>query len=349
MKPHPPRPTYTPLTQALLLRCLQASHPEAGLTLLEALMAMFIVTIVLSFIAAPILMTAGTRVKNQETDYALQLAQQRIENARIALITATSWTTKDLNDNDTLETAESALTITATAEDSRPAGIPRKASLTATTPTANDFTSTANAGKVMEVKAPTARCGTAALIVTAVTCNSAQHMEAVDIDNDNILDFYVQTFRTNQIVNPSDGKIIGFDMGIRIYAPQANNSLGSLSTTAASAAMTSRTLSSTQPLTVSYTTLSQGENSQALIALNQCTVANVVGQNAASTADLTAVRNTLNSGLSKPFSVTFTATGATPATPPAKVTTQNPVANSKALCGSVVTISYEGTATPPSP
>ena len=343
MKPYHSRPSYTPLTQALLLRYLHTSHPETGFTLLEALVAMFIIAIILSFIGAPILMTAGSRVKNQKTEYALQLAQQRLENARITLALTSTWTTEDLNDDGILNTGEDkdgngTLTISPD-----PSGIPKKT-------ITSDFNSSANVGKVLEVKAPTARCGTAALIGTAVTCDSALKMEAVDIDKDNVIDFYVQAFRTNQIVSPSDGKVLGFDMSLRIYAPQAYDSLTnsvSLSTTAASATMTSNPLSATNPLTVSYTTLSQGESSQSLIAMNQCTVVNVVGQAAATTANLTSVKTTLNAGLSKPFTVTFTSSGAAsdPANP--VVTSQSLTVGSKALCGSAITIQYEGTATPP--
>lgn len=256
-----------PLIKALILHYLKAVDRDRGFTLLEALVAMFIITIILSFIAGPIVLTAGTRVKNQDTEQSLNLAQSYVEQTRITLAQVSSWTDPDLNPLPT------GTNITA-----GPGGIPYSADSTL---------GAANTTDITAVPAPTAICGPASLLGTANTCNVYTEMLAVDYDqdpNDNQkVDFYVQVFRLNDIdddtVATAD-EIMGFDIGVRVYSDLAaatltdGNAATVLTTTPMSSSMTSGLLSATQPITVYYTSLYRSENSQALGTFNSCTIPN---------------------------------------------------------------------------
>jgi prepilin-type N-terminal cleavage/methylation domain-containing protein len=74
------------LTQILLsrLRRPQGSQPpaDAGLTLLECLVAIAIIGITSAVIAPALVFAVGTRVQNQRAEQALQLAQAEIDRAR---------------------------------------------------------------------------------------------------------------------------------------------------------------------------------------------------------------------------------------------------------------------------
>lgn len=58
-------------------------HPEQGFTIIESLMAMVVVTVTLVAIAPPIFLVVGTRVQNQKSEQARQLAQLEIDKVRL--------------------------------------------------------------------------------------------------------------------------------------------------------------------------------------------------------------------------------------------------------------------------
>ena len=68
---------------------LQAKgNSQSGISLLEALVAIILITIVVSIITPPIFLAVATRVNNRRTEQALQLAQAEIERVRL-LMTST--------------------------------------------------------------------------------------------------------------------------------------------------------------------------------------------------------------------------------------------------------------------
>jgi len=269
-----------PLTRAILLHYLKAIDRDRGFTLLEALVAMFIITIILSFIAGPIVLTAGTRVKNQDTEQSLNLAQSYVEQTRITLTQVATWTDPNLNDtnaangvrpnkvSDGTDLAANVVTI-------GPGGIPYSADSTL---------GAANTTAITAVPAPNAICDPNKLLTTtAVPCTDYRQMIAVDYDqdpNDNQkVDFYVQVFRLNDADDDTVAttaatadEIMGFDLGVRVYSDLAANNLANLTTTPMASTMTSGLLSATQPITVYYTSLYRSENSRALSTLNLCTI-----------------------------------------------------------------------------
>ncbi|WP_084544441.1 prepilin-type N-terminal cleavage/methylation domain-containing protein [Chroogloeocystis siderophila] len=63
--------------------CQFMHRSEEGLTLIESLVAIVIIGIVLAAIAPPLLIAAATRVQNQRTEQAMQLAQGEINRIRL--------------------------------------------------------------------------------------------------------------------------------------------------------------------------------------------------------------------------------------------------------------------------
>lgn len=68
-----------------------ANSPESGVTLLEALVAMIIITITVSMMTPPIFMAVATRVSNRRTEQAMQLAQGEIERVRLLMLSSDSY------------------------------------------------------------------------------------------------------------------------------------------------------------------------------------------------------------------------------------------------------------------
>jgi type II secretory pathway pseudopilin PulG len=64
----------------------QPGNANAGVTLLEALVAMLVITFTLAVITPPIFMATATRVSNQRTEQAMQLAQGEIERVRLLML-----------------------------------------------------------------------------------------------------------------------------------------------------------------------------------------------------------------------------------------------------------------------
>ena len=64
---------------------------ESGVTLLEALVAMIIITITVSMMTPPIFMAVATRVSNRRTEQAMQLAQGEIERVRLLMLGSESY------------------------------------------------------------------------------------------------------------------------------------------------------------------------------------------------------------------------------------------------------------------
>lgn len=71
----------------------QGQGSESGLTLLEALVAMLVITVTLAVITPPIFIATATRVSNRRTEQAMQLAQGEIERVRLLMLSSDSYTT----------------------------------------------------------------------------------------------------------------------------------------------------------------------------------------------------------------------------------------------------------------
>ncbi len=59
---------------------------DSGVTLLETLVAIIVVTIVVAVITPPIFLAVGTRVRHRKTEQAMQIAQDEIERVRLLML-----------------------------------------------------------------------------------------------------------------------------------------------------------------------------------------------------------------------------------------------------------------------
>jgi type II secretory pathway pseudopilin PulG len=73
------------LAKQWLKRWSQANSNEEGVTLLEALVAVLIVSVVAVSITPPIFLSVATRVQNRRAEQAIQLAQGEIDKVRVLL------------------------------------------------------------------------------------------------------------------------------------------------------------------------------------------------------------------------------------------------------------------------
>lgn len=67
------------------MQLLKPKHTEQGLTLVEVLVGLLVIAMTSAVIAPPIVLSAATRVQNQRVEQAMQLAQQQVDQVRLAM------------------------------------------------------------------------------------------------------------------------------------------------------------------------------------------------------------------------------------------------------------------------
>lgn len=86
------------LSNAIKARSQSAgTTPDSGLTLIECLVAMIIITVTVSIITPPVFLAVGTRVNNRRTEQALQVGQGEIERVRLLMMSNQSF--NDIEDS----------------------------------------------------------------------------------------------------------------------------------------------------------------------------------------------------------------------------------------------------------
>lgn len=205
---------------------------ESGLTLMEALVAILMVSAVMVAITPPIFLAVATRVQNRRAEQAIQLAHGQIDQVRVLM-------QQGLTD-------ERQLPIDAGGDETQvPAIQTIYKDIQSTNFTCSEY------DKKYNPKNPTQLAATTAL--------------PTDINGDCEPDFLVQIFRTKQETFPGSNIPVIFRMGVRVYSIVAENNLGELQTTKASLKLTTGTGQQDRyPLVVMYTTLSRSDVSGAL-------------------------------------------------------------------------------------
>jgi type II secretory pathway pseudopilin PulG len=229
-----------------LTRQLSANrrHPDQGLTLIEGLVAIIVITVTLVSITPPIFWATGTRVQNRKAEQASQLAQGEVDRVRTLL-------------------ERGGYTL---------------AQLPPIAPGANN----ANIRQAGIAPAPTASSGT--MVSSNSTCNTDTGIPPAfgrytAIDTDNLpgpcrAEFLIQTFRSPgvdengaELTLASTSLPHGFVMGVRVYASVAETELaaGRGQTQQASLKGTSGLGGQRfRPLAVQYTTIVRSSASQNL-------------------------------------------------------------------------------------
>ncbi len=238
MKPHPltqKRPFPNPIQNHLAL----LARRDAGLTLIEGLVAILIVSAVIIGITPMMFVSVATRIQNRRAEQALQLAHGQIDQIRVLM-------EQGINEGNLEEISP-------------------------------QLPPTAGETNINEVGPPTGIVNS--LMSTNSTCNRLNNLQAlsptdvfpVDVNGDCEVDFYMQTFRTNQVsartdLGGEDSDVpLMFRMGVRVYYRNARDRVGELETEQASLVMTTGEGEQTKrPLASLYTVMSQGDTTQSL-------------------------------------------------------------------------------------
>lgn len=286
------------------------SFEDEGLTLIEALMAIVVLTIVLGSIAIPVAITVGSRVQNRKVEQAQQIAQYFTEQTRLQMSLLSTWTYAG--------TTPSISSATPTLSYSPVGAIPPLPTVSYST--------------VASVPAPTTNCNVTGPSYS-VTCPSTA-IFGYDLDEDALgaPDFYVQTFRVSDVRSPSN-EVIGFDMGVRVYPLESLARLGSLSTIPLSVGFSSGVGDPTKPIATAYTSIYRSEESEALVGFNSCEVIDTLGLT--SVAAINKITTSPTDKTTK-FSYSLISDGLAPFT----VSAQDPPQGTIALCGSQIKITY---------
>lgn len=208
---------------ALFLNRLARSHPssQAGLTLLECLMAIVVISLTAAMITPPLFLAAATRVQNRRADQAMQIAQGEID--RIQTLVARS---KHI-----------------------PASLPAVAGAG---PNLNVRSVAPPSGAAAVMRSPASCAGYTAYRDQQIPVSQVY---LVDMEGDCRPDFMVQSFRSAGTIplaeqsglnRPSD-----FTIAVRVYSNVANGNWGNLQPEQASLQLTTgRGSQRTRPLSV---------------------------------------------------------------------------------------------------
>jgi type II secretory pathway pseudopilin PulG len=204
-----------------------AEHTE-GFTIIESLMAIMIITIIISFISPLMLLSVATRVQNRRVEQAMDIAQSEIDRIQVLMAQGVSVATEVNLPPGTMNGAN----ITNVSQVAAPSTIP----------VATVFTNPNQTGYP-----PT----------------DANQLRKIDMDGDGKTDFLVQIFRDQgaRFGQGIAGSQLGiFRMGVRVYASSAEENLGNLQTKMASVSFASGLAQQrTNPLAVFYSEVSRSD------------------------------------------------------------------------------------------
>lgn len=201
-------------------------HSDRGLTLIEGLVAILIVSAVTTAITPMIFLSVATRIQNRRAEQAVQLAHGQIDEVRVLV-------ERGIENDEDIAQLPSLVEGDVTAREVEPPDSDSNKLLSTNFDCSDSF-----------------RLGSIPV---------SQAFE-VDVNGDCERDFFVQTFRTREITanrNGVDVPIV-FEMGVRVYYRNAD--FGNLETEQASLVMTSgEGQQKTRPLATLYTVMSQGD------------------------------------------------------------------------------------------
>jgi prepilin-type N-terminal cleavage/methylation domain-containing protein len=216
------------------IRQQQIAHSEQGLTLLESLVAILVISLVAVAITPPIFIAVATRVQNRRAEQALQLAHGEIDKVRV------------LVDRGITEENQDQLPALASANEVSDVPPPSNIhnELQSTNFTCSEYEQSNN-----PVQIP---------VNTALP---------VDVNGDCEEDFFVQSFRVNEVDNINGTPMI-FRMGVRVYSIAAENNIesGGLSEVQEASLIltTGQGQQDEYPLSAIYTDLGQGDRESSL-------------------------------------------------------------------------------------
>lgn len=213
---------------------------EAGLSLVECLVAIAVIAITASVILPPLFISAATRVQNRRAEQALQVAQGEVDRVRTLV----------MRGNHTPANLPTAVTF--------PGGNPR------------DYAPPSGASASL-IKSVAATCAGR----TSYTGGTVAPREAipVDLDGDCAPELFMQVFRNSGSTTTVETAAGGlqrpedFDLGVRVYSVVANGNWGAMTTPVEPANLQLTSAQGSQrlrPLAVLYTEIPWTERSGTL-------------------------------------------------------------------------------------
>jgi type II secretory pathway pseudopilin PulG len=180
--------------QLIWLKILSQKNSNSGMSLMEALVAMLLISVMVVVTTPPLILAMATRIQTRRTETAVTLAQKELE--RIRLIVDTGTYTNNM--------------LPPQARNSSNANI--------TTP-----------GNISQSRPPTSLRTTQTCTVVTASCDPSNDSQAWWVDSSQ--EFFVQTFRTTGV--QQNGQVVVFRMGIRVYSKIAQQDIANLRTEAA--------------------------------------------------------------------------------------------------------------------
>ena len=221
------------LLRPLLRPNTKSPSSDQGLTLIEGLVAILIISAVTTAITPMMFLSVATRVQNRRAEQAIQLAHGQIDQVRVLI--EQGLDSQDAIDNHLPPLVPDVQSV-------RDVGPP-----------------TGEDGRLLSTNSscpnPLPDLG---------SLGSHQQAFAVDVSGDCETEFYVQIFRTNEVTatRPDTGLEVPivFRIGVRVYYRNARPNFGDLETEEASLVMTTGEGQQTRrPLAALYSVMAQGD------------------------------------------------------------------------------------------
>jgi type II secretory pathway pseudopilin PulG len=235
---------------------------DSGLTLIECLVAIIIVTLTVVAITQPIMVATGTRIQIRKQDQANQIAQGEVDRIRVIMERASTEAdtidVKALPDPFTGENLKDAAAATGTPTDPPSATSPLQSSSACT-----------DKGVTNTSRYP--------FPAIPATVFAKENLVQVDINGDCIPEYVMQVFRSEGVkISATDTVPSTFDVGVRVYAhyPGQPFPTAALEKTKASLVMGTGPRDSVggdrrRPLAVLYSSVSRSNTSDVLCPVRQ--------------------------------------------------------------------------------
>ncbi|UCJ11198.1 MAG: type II secretion system GspH family protein [Phormidium sp. PBR-2020] len=233
MMKHLPPPWKQRLIRPLFRPHTKSPSSDQGLTLIEGLVAILIISAVTTAITPMMFLSVATRVQNRRAEQAVQLAHGQIDQVRVLI-------DQGLNSEEVIERQLPPL-------------VPDVQSV-------RDVGPPTGAGN--RILSTNSSCPNR--LPDLGTLSGYQEAFPVDVSGDCETEFYVQIFRTNEVtaIRPDTGLPVPivFRMGVRVYYRNARPNFGNLETEEASLIMTTGEGQQTRrPLAALYSVMAQGD------------------------------------------------------------------------------------------
>jgi type II secretory pathway pseudopilin PulG len=199
------------IQKKLLKFVSKSSRSSEGITLLESLVAIIVLTIAVTVVTPPIFLAVATRVQNRKAEQAMNLAQKYVDRVQ-GIVEQGNYDLQSDNDGD--DTGDDDRNEIPGQDDS--SDNPRDIGAPTGLYDNQD-------GQVLDSPA---NCDNFVPFDTSDMPSAGQALR-VDIDGDCEPDFFVQIFRS-ALEQVREDEVVAFPMGVRVYAWAAHNNFDGL-------------------------------------------------------------------------------------------------------------------------